>query len=838
MDAGAGLDGGTPADPGESTGFTQNFDKLHGPPWVYVASAEELHVRAISTCTFRPERHQGSLCGPEKKLHETYDEADAGAIHKASDLLKVPLPSEPRDMILGPDQALWVSLPELGLIARIALPSEWEEPFFHEKGQLPQPQYFSLASVGDEAPGDLQVDDYRAACGLGYEMGKAAPAIALPRAPLATAGDAPRPTRLRYDESTKLLLVADEAQPGLRTFAIGSGGKLVPQGMVATGAPVRDFVITPPVPTTLPVDKGKELPLDPVNLAAAATIRYLYGIDDRDGSVFVHTFGYDPSTGLATAPVAAPYADRFSDRIDLPASSALTLEVIDTRPLSAPACGVDIAEYTSTDEHGDKHVSTNPPDGELPILGLEPAFGKTGDSDFKKLENQRKAELKAAQAAYDANHSEANKKALGLASLASAQAEDEQGIMERAGALQLRGVFVVVAGSDGYVRVIDVLDLDTWCRAEHSCQPDDTRKLRDDTDSPQPVALQRHARRIAVSPSSNAAVNDGTGLVPMETCPEGYWPFLDKKGELGLEIMSIEGDADSLPIVCLPNDPWFAQSATFNIRYEAAIPALIGTGYLQGAGATTELWAAPGFDFCARGIAPAREDGVVTDALAVVGKPQVAGCADVDPDNPALVRIVKAFSDHLVLAAEPPPVDMDASNKGRPTPNLDELMRCYPDLFDFQVWAQDEWIVSTGGLRTEHRTMADPTTRECVTDPDRDPLFTQRFAVTGLAADADADGQADADADKLQFFVNRFAAFKPAVTDHNDRNRPVSIQVTMPLSHIEAQVVDPTQNRLDSLPVTLRYFPYTGDLYIVDVASQGLRRFALSPFGSTSSTFR
>jgi hypothetical protein len=92
-----------------------------GPPWTYVASAEDQRIRAVATCRFRA----NTFCGPENALLELTDGQDA----TFSDLTSVPLPAEPADMVFGLDQALWVSLPALGALARVELSPDYTRPF-------------------------------------------------------------------------------------------------------------------------------------------------------------------------------------------------------------------------------------------------------------------------------------------------------------------------------------------------------------------------------------------------------------------------------------------------------------------------------------------------------------------------------------------------------------------------------------------------------------------------------------------------------------------------------------------------------------------------------------
>src|SRR5690606_26519288 len=70
-------------------------------------------------CRFR----SGQVCGPALEL--------AGRVGPAEyeERTRFGLPTAPADMVLGPDDALWLTLPDSGLLARIALSPDEAEPF-------------------------------------------------------------------------------------------------------------------------------------------------------------------------------------------------------------------------------------------------------------------------------------------------------------------------------------------------------------------------------------------------------------------------------------------------------------------------------------------------------------------------------------------------------------------------------------------------------------------------------------------------------------------------------------------------------------------------------------
>lgn len=122
------------------------------------------------------------------------------------------------------------------------------------------------------------------------------------------------------------LLIADLARPVIHRFDLTTRTFV---GSIRTPAPVRDLALTPFVP-------------DSAAPGAPASSRYLYAIDDSDGSVFVLSF---PSGHLL--PVAASSARR-RDRIGF-RSTARVIAAFDTGPIETDA---DVAndDFRRTDE--------------------------------------------------------------------------------------------------------------------------------------------------------------------------------------------------------------------------------------------------------------------------------------------------------------------------------------------------------------------------------------------------------------------------------------------------------------------------------------------------------
>ncbi|MET0342559.1 MAG: hypothetical protein ABW252_16255 [Polyangiales bacterium] len=304
-----------------------------GAKYVFVTSAEEHQLRAIPACRFR----SGRACGPE------LDAATAGQM--LAPRLILPLPSAPGDMLLGPDDALWITLPELSLIARVELAdpavSSFDAFAIDPATRAPKvPQFFRVPDApAVEPPAPVaEAEAYAEVCGLGVPYRPAESALPLsPRAPAAPV----RPTLLRFDARSGMLLVADASAPVVHAFAVGTAGTLTFRGALPTGAPIRDLALTAPVPATVArTDTGAPAPLAQAQADALPSVRYLYAIDDRDGSVMV--FRYDAEGGTARlTPLLAPVPNaRFADRLDIAnlSSPAAALEIVDTRFLDTLAC--------------------------------------------------------------------------------------------------------------------------------------------------------------------------------------------------------------------------------------------------------------------------------------------------------------------------------------------------------------------------------------------------------------------------------------------------------------------------------------------------------------------
>lgn len=320
-------------------------DETKGPKWVYVASRQRFGtasddasaneggvptsgnlwtIRSIAACRFRT----GTSCGPELDI-------PGGR--------SVPLPGEPADMVLVNGDTLVVSIPDRGEVVAVALQTDASsaEPFATATpgsvAALPV-----AADVELPAP-EAEVEPYEFICGGDFRERLASPYLQLPAHQRADAGTASRPQRIVVDEDSGSILVADAGQPVLHVLALAPGGTLSVTATVPTGAPLRAFAVTPLVASSLeqrfvepstpdppadgdeadgadddedgaepePAEDGDILP---AGTRGAETLRYLYAIDDSDGSVMA--FAFDAAAPSLT-PLLIPSSLTWADRIDL-----------------------------------------------------------------------------------------------------------------------------------------------------------------------------------------------------------------------------------------------------------------------------------------------------------------------------------------------------------------------------------------------------------------------------------------------------------------------------------------------------------------------------------------
>ena len=792
-----------------------------GPAWTYVASAEQLQVRAIPTCRFR----SGTTCGPDR-LND--DSPDAGTTTSSyEDRTRVQLTAAPASIELGPgetgpEQALWVSLPDLGTLARIDLAevpirfvdypkpdgtpgtADYAEPvdaFVLDKNtRLPKdPLYFRVPAAPDAQWLKPVPEDgtYLAVCGLGFEFQPAG--RNLQPAPKVDASTAqPQPTELHFDhfddkdDKRELLLVADRVLPVIHAFTVETNGTLTSLGGLPTGSPVRTFVLTPPVPVSA-VDLAA-VPLPPVSSppVTVPTKRYLYA-SDADGLVMVFEF---TAAGGGARPELKPLltpapGTRFSDRIELSVSSpVVALEVMDTREESDYVCGQD-----------------------------------TRDT----LVNQRdiaRAELAAALPAEKAAKQAEVYKYEGRLAIYDTAAPD-----------YLRGVFVVAAAASGAISIIDVYDQDASCRARHQCCINDTCTGTPTTEgttdnltiarssgSQQAVSIRRHAVRRRASGGIEASTSLDA-LLADNACR----PIAEPYQKLGKQP------------VCAPADPWTQLTQTWFTEYQKRLPNSQTTGAAlhpaRDVPDALELLLPVEFHACSTGVE-------VGDLVAVMGKANEEqrgpACPDPTTDTAILLEITQAFDDRLVVKPWP---DYLLRNLVSADQVTQQLSHCYPDLIGVELRSKSFLVTSSLNVFL-HRVITAPDGR-CVVDEMKDPLLTARLrdVIDPIDPNLPCDPNVPNDPNCVtrQVFKNPYVEFTLADPNANTPtpdSREVAVSVLQGSTGLQVSSVVVSDGVSDALPASLRYEPGLGNLFVVDSAGQGLRRFTVRPFQHDGQTFR
>lgn len=246
----------------------------------WVASATDRTIAAIPSVRFRPEH-----------------DADVPDF-----ISQVALPGRPAELVLveepGSDRGtLWVSMPDLGAVARIAI----------DTGTCVAgaPDLISLTdAVPPGVPAQPGVDLARV-CPL--DLALAVPATIAPRTYVADDPRA-RPYALEFDRgdvsvaTDDVLLIGDENLPLIHRVDMTTGTELPP---LSVGAPIRDLSVTPRVP-------------DAYAVGSPLASRFLYAVDDVDGTVMAIEYSDPTDAGFgAVLPIDGAQSVR-PDRMPMP----------------------------------------------------------------------------------------------------------------------------------------------------------------------------------------------------------------------------------------------------------------------------------------------------------------------------------------------------------------------------------------------------------------------------------------------------------------------------------------------------------------------------------------
>jgi hypothetical protein len=265
----------------------------NAPQCAFVASAGNNAIDAIDLRRFRRES------APTAELHAAAE-----------------LPGQPSAMVLSPtEDALWLSLPERGSVVRVGL----DGCNFVSQNEIMLDATLPAATRWDGS-GDLA----RICPTTGFTG--ATPATLIPRTYTPTSLGA-HPQAL---EVGRELLVGDANLPLIHRIDFDTQG-ILPS--IATGAPIRSLVVTPDVPNSSD-------PADPTRG------RFIYAIDEEDGTVMVVDYSDPSATGFGAVIPVGPEGVARPDRLPL-LTGARTLAVLTpsydpTNPFAA-ACDPTVA---------------------------------------------------------------------------------------------------------------------------------------------------------------------------------------------------------------------------------------------------------------------------------------------------------------------------------------------------------------------------------------------------------------------------------------------------------------------------------------------------------------
>jgi hypothetical protein len=121
----------------------------------------------------------------------------------------------------------------------------------------------------------------------------------------------------------------------------------------------------------------------------------------------------------------------------------------------------------------------------------------------------------------------------------------------------------------------------------------------------------------------------------------------------------------------------------------------------------------------------------------------------------------------------------------------------------------------------------------CVVDETQDPLLTARLT--------DVVDVVDGVEVTRQVFKNPYLEFTladPTANTPIPSSREVAVSVLQGSTGMQVSSVVVSDGVSDALPASLRYEAGLGNLFVVDSAGQGLRRYTLRPFQHDGQTFR
>ncbi|MEM7436988.1 MAG: hypothetical protein AAF436_17670, partial [Myxococcota bacterium] len=436
----------------------------------------------------------------------------------------------------------------------------------------------------------------------------------------------------------------------------------------------------------------------------------------------------------------------------------------------------------------------------------------------------------------------------------------------------MRGVFLAVSLSQGFLFFLDIYDLNGRCRGG------DNGDCNSTTEGDAFASIQRHRRRFAATPSELIEIqgtpalvfNASQGTLDPETgegrnsdgpalefvsCPDSMSSvFGDNPG----------GELDGL--ICSSTQVWSTLTQRWDGTYEGLIPNTQGglgkfePESVEGRPSSPDgvAWFSAGdVPLCQVGVLgpgvslPGYPDPLISaqffnseyegDRLFITGELPVATEADTFCDQlfgdvpdeiddlPVWFPIVQAFDNEVEIGPSP--------NPGRYS--FDDVLTCYPQFTDYEVHTRGVYTVVGTTTGFVHRVTASEDDGACVLDetrpvnclvqengecPEEDPVLDVDTVLTGRAFP-----QAQ--------YVNPLVSFE--IGPFSDDAQPTdSTQAVLTFSIFNAFTVLTigTDGGLRSLPSSMTYSPLLEDLFFVDLQS-GVRQLTFSPL-STVETFQ
>lgn len=426
----------------------------------------------------------------------------------------------------------------------------------------------------------------------------------------------------------------------------------------------------------------------------------------------------------------------------------------------------------------------------------------------------------------------------------------------------LRGAFVGALLRTGELAIIDLDDYDAACR-EVSCGTNGatTRTpYRHIRHAPRASVALTEAPKVSALPVFAAPVQGGgqnapvteASISPVIACEatrtRGRAQSCAEGSSFGVELTHTDVDAASGGSRARVVDAYLARNEAWTFTWEGVIPGLDQAGGALSAADGMIRLDAPGAVFCVRGAlaqAEARDTVTLVGETAPLARDR-ARCADLFgsgalPLNREFV-VESAYQDHLVLRPT-----------AAATPEL--VAQCFPQATRFQVRASGQWVATGNRSGFLHAVRAGAEGR-CELDPERVATFDgyasrcvdARFASStaarcppGRGCNGAVSASGEVSAVSTPVFANPFFCLQlfPAIAQPSP-GRFVAEQIARDatIAFAIGGAYEPLlSNDAGNLPLSARYLPSIGRLYVVDTSVSGLIEYRANPLGRTGRVF-